>query len=428
MATALESTLEKIRHHRLPDLDLGPKAVHPAYDGLSILNVPSSLCRWLGAPELPHPAINHAEFDDLASGARQVVVILVDAVGLNLFERWLQGRAQSLQPLVSSGLLGALTSVVPSTTSAALTTLWTGRSPAEHGILGYELFLREYGLVANMITHAPASFEGEAESLAHAGFDPNTFLPVSTIGPHLSEAGIEPHAFLHVRIAGSGLSRMHFPKVHQHSFADLPDLWVQLRQLMETASDARRLIWGYFGNVDYLAHRHGPGDKRVEAEFARFADSMMADFINPLSASARRDSVLIVMADHGQVTTRKDPHFELRNHPDLLRRLHMSPSGENRLAYLYPRPGQMEAVEEYIARAWPRMFRTMASGHALEAGLFGPGRPAKAARSRIGDRLALSQGEGYLWWAAKDNPLIGRHGSITADEMLVPFLMVRLDA
>ena len=143
MATTLESTLKRIRDHRLPDLDLGPKAVHPAYDGLSILNVPSSLCRWLGAPDLPHPAINHTEFDDLASGARQVVVLLVDAVGLNLFERWLEGRAQSLHPLVSSGLLGALTSVVPSTTSAALTTLWTGRSPAEHGILGYELFLRE---------------------------------------------------------------------------------------------------------------------------------------------------------------------------------------------------------------------------------------------------------------------------------------------
>ena len=428
MATALESTLRRIEQNRLPDLDLGPEAIHPAYHGLSILNVPASIGNWLGAPGLPHPPIDHAEFDDLASGARQVVVILVDAVGLNLFERWLDGRAKSLQPLVNRGALAALTSVVPSTTSAALTTLWTGRSPAEHGILGYELFLREYGLVANMITHAPASFDDEVDSLVHAGFDPKSFLPVPTIGPHLSKAGVESHAFLHSNIAGSGLSKMHYPDVNQHSFDDLSELWISLRQLLNTASEKRRLIWSYFANVDNLAHRYGPNDVRVETEFAQFADSLMADFVDALSHEAQKDTVLILMADHGQVATRKDPHFELRNHPDLVRRLHMLPSGENRLSYLYPKPGQADAVEEYIARTWPRMFRMLVSDHALAAGLFGPGQPAKAARSRIGDRLALSQGEGYLWWAVKENPLLGRHGSVTSEEMLVPFLMVRLDA
>ncbi len=106
----------------------------------------------------------------------------------------------------------------------------------------------------------------------------------------------------------------------------------------------------------------------------------------------------------------------------------MLPSGENRLAYLYPKPGQMDAVEEYITRTWPRMFRVMPSSHDLEAGRFGPGHPAKSARSRIGDRLAIGQRDGYLWWAAKENPLLGRHGSVTPDEMLVPILVIRLDA
>ena len=428
MATALESTLKRILQHRLPDLDLGPDAVHPAYDGLSILNVPASIANWLGAPGLPHSPIDHSEFDDLASGSTQIVVALMDAVGLNMFERWVDGRAKSLRPLVSAGMLGALTSVVPSTTSAALTTLWTGHSPAEHGVLGYELFLREYGLVANMITHAPASYAGQIGSLSHAGFDPDTFLPVPTIGPHLSASGIETHAFLHHSIAGSGLSRMHYPAVALHSFANLPDLWISVRQLLEVQSERRRLIWTYFGDVDNLAHRHGPNDERVEAVFGQFADSLIANLVDPLTPEARKNTLLVLMADHGQVTTRKDPHFELRNHPDLVRRLHMLPTGENRLPYLYPRPGQTDAVEEYMQRTWPRMFKMMSSEHALHSGLFGPGEPAKAARSRIGDRLALGQGEGYLWWADKDNPLLGRHGSVMPEEMLVPFLVVRLDA
>lgn len=425
MTAILDSAHSRIREYRLPDLDLGPDAIHPSYEGFSILNVPSSISSWLGAPALPHPPIDLMEFDELAKGTKQIVVILMDAVGLNMFEGWVDGPAKSLQPLVERGIFGALTSVVPSTTSAALTTLWTGHSPAEHGILGYELFLKEYGLVANMITHAPASYEGEVGSLLNAGFDPETLLPVRTIGPHLSAAGIDSHAFLHQKIAGSGLSRMHYPEVEQHAFADLADLWNRLQELLEGPTENKRYVWAYHGEIDNLAHLHGPDDKRVELAFVAFADSLMSDLIERLTV---KDTVLILMADHGQVTTRKDPHYELRNHPDLVRRLHLLPTGENRLPYFYPKPGQTEAVEEYIARTWPRMFRTMGSSHALESGLFGPGQPAKATRSRIGDRLALSQGEGYLWWANKDNPLLGRHGSVTAEEMLVPFLMVRLDA
>lgn len=427
MTASLSSSLTRIREQRLSNLELGPQAVHPAYHGLSILNVPASVANWLGAPGLPHPPVDLSELDELAGGARQVVVVLVDAVGLDAFERWIEGRAGSLKPLVERGTLCALTSVVPSTTTAALTTLWTGRSPAEHGVVGYELFLREFGMVVNMINHAPASFDGEVGSLSRAGFDPNSFLPMPTLGSHLSASDVEAHAYLYYRIAGSGLSQMHYSDVELHSWTGLADLWISIRQLLESDPKNPRLIWAYYGGVDNISHLHGPQSERAEAEFAGFADSMMSNLIYRLTPEARRDTVLVLMSDHGQIGTRKDPHFELRNHPDLIRRLHLQPTGENRLAYIYPKPGQTEAVQEYIERTWPRSFKTLPSSHALQAGLFGPGEPAAVTPSRIGDSLAISQGEAYFWWAAKENPLLGRHGGLTADEMLVPFLVVRLD-
>jgi hypothetical protein len=104
----------------------------------------------------------------------------------------------------------------------------------------------------------------------------------------------------------------------------------------------------------------------------------------------------------------------------------MQPTGENRLAYLYIRPGQVEAVAEYFARTWPGGFRLLASDYALEAGLFGPGDAAPATRDRLGDRIAVAQGNAFLWWAPKENVLVGRHGGLSPDEMLVPFLAARL--
>jgi hypothetical protein len=426
MADLTDALLTKIQNHRIDGLELGSDSIHPAYDGLSILNFPSSLCRWFGADSLPHPPLDIPALNDLADGAEQIVVTLVDAVALHRFQRWVNGGSGGLQPLISGGILAALTSIVPSTTCAALTTLWTGRSPAEHGVLGYEIFLREFGLVANMITHEPAAFRGHGGLLYKAGLDPKKFLPVPTIGPRLREADVDVHAFLHYTISGSGLSQMHYPDVSVHTFGGVPDLWVGVRHLAEQPLEKSRLIWTYYGGVDSTSHRYGPDSDQAEAEFNAFIHVLLEEFIGGLTVETRRRTVFILLADHGQLHTRKDPHYELRNHPELIKRLHILPTGENRLAYLYPRPGQVDDVEEYIKRTWPGSFTCAPSSYLLEKGLYGPGKPTGTAPSRLGDRSLISHNDSYLWWSEKDNPLLGRHGGLSAEEMLVPFLAIRL--
>jgi hypothetical protein len=408
-------------------LELGPEAVYPAYDGLSILNLPASLCRWLGAPDLPHPPLDLPELDDLLHGIKQIVVILVDAVSFDRLRKWTDGISPTLNPERDACFLGMLTSVVPSTTSSALTTLWTGRSPAEHGILGYELFLKEYGLVANMITHAPMSFEGSLGSLYRAGFQPESALPVPTLGPNLASSGVDAHAFLHYSISRSGLSRMHYAEVEVHTFGAVPDLWISVCELTETRIGRPRLIWVYYGGVDGLSHRHGPDSEQAQAVFVDFVQAMLENFIGRFSPEAENETLLLLLTDHGQIQTPKNPDFDLHHHPGLINALHILPTGENRLAYLYPKPGGVKEIVEHFDATWPDQFVLIPSEGALSSGLFGPGSPAIETRSRIGDLIAIGQGDAYLWWAAKENPLLGRHGAFSPEEMLVPLMAVRLD-
>jgi hypothetical protein len=417
--------IDLILAHRLEGLDLGDENIHPHYSGHSILNLPTSLSKWLGAEPLPHPGIDMPELEAMASGVDQVIVTLIDAVSLSRFQAWMADMLPVHASAPGEAILTTLTSVVPSTTCAALTSLWTGRSPAEHGILGYEIFLREFGLVANMITHEPAAFHGEAGSLYRAGLDPLTFLPVPTMGPHLAAHGVETHAHLHYSLSGSGLSRMHYPDVNVRPYAGVSDLWISVRQLAEAPLSSKRYLWVYYGGVDGLSHRYGPDSPQAKADFEAFVRGLFMHFLEPLDPQVGKRTLFVMLADHGQVTTRKDPHYELGSHPGLARRLHMSPTGENRLAYLYPRPGQTEAVDEYVQRTWPAGFLPLSSGFALDSGLFGPGEPAATARDRLGDIILVSQGEAYLWWAAKENPLIGRHGGLSRDEMLVPLFAYR---
>jgi hypothetical protein len=421
-----EKYLPNLRKHKLENLDLGMDALHPAYENQSLLNVPSTLCDWFSVPRLPHPALGLQALNDLAVGCQQIILVLIDAVSHTRLQEWIKRTDLEFQATLQDAHLIPLTSIVPSTTSTVLTTLWTGRSPSEHGILGYELFLREYGLIANMITHSPASFEGRSGLLYQAGFQPERALPVPTLGAHLSEAGVESFALLSSNILNSGLSRMHYPSVDSYGFRTQTDLWIQARHLAEMKLSKPRLIWIYYGSVDTYSHLYGPDSEQAEVEFTTLLNTMFRIFLSRYQSDTRRKTLLMILSDHGQLYTPKNPNFELSNHPTLINRLHMLPTGENRLAYLYPRPGQTEAVQEYITRIWPGMFQVLSSSYALENGLFGPGEPTNEARSRIGDHLVVSQEDAYLWWSSKPNPLLGRHGGLSEEEMVVPLLAVRL--
>ena len=426
MTDLADSLLPRLLNFRpFGELDLGPQGVAPHYPGLSLLNLPASLCQWLQALPLPHPPLAIPELEEFGPGAKQIVLALVDGLSFDRFVKLLDGPGRFLRPWVDRGLLAPVTSVVPATTSTALTTLWTGRSPAEHGILGYEILLQEYGLVANMVTLSPASFE-QAGHLEKAGFSPEQALPVPTLGTHLATDGIEVHAFLPAGLRQNGLSRMHYSDVAAHGFGSVSDLWLAVRDLIRQPPPLRRLVWVYYGELDTLSHRYGPDSDQVQAEACGFLRSLNDHFVAQVSGETTRDVLVILTSDHGQIATPPNPHYDLERHPSFTRRLHLLPTGENRLAYLHSRPGQTQAVIECVERTWPGAFRLMSSGHALRAGLFGPGKPDGDALSRLGDAILSAQGQAYLWWARKPNTLLGRHGGLSRDEVLVPLLAFRL--
>jgi hypothetical protein len=441
MPDRTEEFLPSLLDHRIPGLPAGEGFVYPCYDGRSLLNVPDSLCHLLEAPGLRAGALapELLEASGLEPGRdRRVVLVLLDALSLNRLRRWIAGGSAPVwKRLVDAGQLVPLTSITPSTTSAAMCTLWTGRSPAEHGIAGYELWMKEYGVVVNTILHTPSSFRGDVGGLERAGFSAESYLPFPTLGTHLARHGIASTALVPLGILNSGLSRMVMHGVRQMGYSTLSDLWVNARRLVEdpfstgfelaaqgNPPEGKAYIYIYWSALDTFSHRYGPDDERTLAEFEAFSLAFERLFLEKLSPQARRETLLIFTADHGAAVTEPDPYYDLREHPNLLRRLHLLPTGEQRLTYLYIRPGQTEAVREYIERTWRNQFTLFDPLYALEAGLFGPGKPHPALPDRLGDLIAAAKGRAYCWWSSGENRLFGRHGGLSADEMLIPFLTV----
>jgi hypothetical protein len=433
LASEYEQT---IRDFQLPELGAlqDEEFILPQYGGYSIANLARTTIALLGMEQEEtlaqiglEPALPGNAWEHLAGGVRTVIVVVLDAVGYLGFRRLLEREETGFGQLVENGTFVPLTSVFPSTTMAAMSSIWTGRTPADHGFLGRRLFLADYGFLADMIRLMPA-IGGRPGSLMERGWVPEAFIPVPHLAQLLSNAGCRTAAHLYGPHAGGGLSRLFLRGVeHIEGFINYSDMWISVRDTVTQRTKAPLLASAYWAGTDDVAHTYGPEDERLEAAVRQIGQSFEQDFLAPLPAAAREGTVVIITADHGQVETPPERAVHLKQHPKLKEMLLWPPSAEPRASYLHVRRGCVEIARNYIASHLTDRFLVLDMEQAIAAGLFGPGEMPGESRNRLGDLLLLARDDSRLipeGASARDR---GEHGGLQPAEMLVPLLMARLD-
>ena len=171
-----------------PEVDLQSQInsgnfVYPRYGGKSILNIMPSAARLFDLKEdFQHPELQADLLTSLRDGPQNIILVLLDALAYHRLENWLaEENNLGWNQLRGKGIMTPLTSICPSTTCAAITSYWTDSAAIEHGVMGYEMWLKEFGITANMIEHKPITYRSRGGGLSLAGFDPDSFLPVDSI-------------------------------------------------------------------------------------------------------------------------------------------------------------------------------------------------------------------------------------------------------
>ncbi len=415
---------EELVMKHLKSMEGVPDSILPSYDGFGIANIIPSVSAWLGGKSLPAAPLDESISNHFAKNYKQVLVILVDALGYKQLRRWIaDGHLPFWQTQIEAGHLFPLTSICPSTTASALTSIWTGSTPSQHGVIGYEMWLWQLGMSINNIFHMPAFFEGDMGGLSRGGFNPQTFLGIDPIGTHFKKWGIDTHAVMPSHIIGSGLSRMHLNDATFHGYSSESDMWMKVRQLLINPNPRRQFVYAYWSVVDTLSHRYGTYAEVGLDSFTNFSNSFERLLIEKVNKRKPGDTLVLLTADHGSVTTPVDENYNLVNHPELRKMLVIPPTCEARLPFLYTKNGQDETVRDYFEKTWPGKFKLINREQALQMELFGKGAPNPDLDNRIGDLVAVvTDSEAYLWWPNKLNHMAGRHGGLHEDEMLVPLL------
>jgi len=388
-------------------------SVMPEYGSNSIVDFSAALLKHYGA--MP-PGISmdlSAKGIDL-EGVDKIVVFLIDAMG---YENILPLTRKRNSPLTEETSLSRMSSVFPSTTTAALTSFYTATVPAVHGMLGYYLFLKEFGCISNMIELTPI-FQ-ERDSLTRMGMDPLKFLPVPTIFEILHDNGIRGYHITSKSFINTGLTRMHTKGGIAKGVHGIGDMLEEVKNLLHSGAK-KSLTVVYWGLVDTFGHKYGPGSMAYIDEIR-----WLLEAISSLFSRLRSSRIaFFVTADHGQIATPWEKEVWINKHDDMYGLLYTLPAGEHRALYLYTK--QEERLRDMLSEHYSDKAMIMSREEAIEAFLFG-GVPEESLLSRIGELILIpKQDEAFCFrYSGQEHSMKGRHGGLTNEEMNIPLIFMR---
>ena len=357
----------------------------PAYGGRCITGVAPGLLAGV-ATEL---------IDDAVAAARTVVLFVVDGLGWHQLH-----RHRSLAPSLAaaSDATSPVTTVAPSTTATALTSLATGAAPGEHGLVGYRV-PTSLGLLNALRWRA-------------GGRDVRVELPPDELQPVEPFCGQPVAVVTRSEFRDSGFSAAHLRGGSMRGWRDVAAIVECVRGAVD---EGFQLVFAYYDTLDKVAHEFGLSD-RYRSTLATVERLAVA-----LRSAVSDEIPLIVTADHGVVEVSEPP---IMIDPEVTE-LTDGWSGEARMLWLHACTG---AASELVASCerYADIAEIAPVEQVLDERWLGS-HVTEPARRRLGDVALVPRGLQAFTMPNEDrprHPLIGRHGGLTSEEMLVPFALM----
>lgn len=407
--------------------------VYPFYEKYCFSNIPSTILNFFGIKTqrttLPSELTSHIDVE----GVDKVVLLIVDGFGFN---QWLQYYRQHdfLAKLTQRGVVSPLTTVFPSTTANAITTINSGLTPQEHGLPEWYVYFREIDMIINTM-HFRSLGSKRQDELLDKGVNPKILYDGNTIYEMLKKEDVKSFAFIDEAFAYSAYSKLVFKGSTIKPAIDTSDLIVALRKHLEKQKGPA-YYYVYLGSLDSIAHEYGPHTKQYKAELSNINSLLETELVEKINKTTAEESLLIVTSDHGQLNVNPKETIYLNGYKKLVQNLQKSPygnvilpSGSPRDVFLHVKPEKIQEVRDFLSQKFGEKTKIMETKEAIQRGLFGTGQPNDEFLKRIGNLLILPHKNHTIWYnhpKGRKFNLLGHHGGLNKDEMLVPFAITKL--
>jgi predicted AlkP superfamily pyrophosphatase or phosphodiesterase len=388
--------------------------LHPAGGDCGIVDFANELQRMAGAyasdsPAEPSSVLGHIE------NPKHLIFLLVDGLGMNFIEK------MDSDAFIPKHLAGEMRSVFPSTTPTVLTSLATGKWPADHAIMGWHTMLPEIQGVSTIIRFQRCPDETQLSKL---GVTPAQAYPIPSRMP--SPKGERQVMYLMPeKIAGTVYSQYWSAGTVSRGYKSLTGA---VNLVNKTVSKARvpTYTYLYMPQVDSAAHQFG-----TTHEDTLSALDQVDKAVERLAASLPSDARLIITADHGHLNDDPDHQHSLEANDELLSLCTGPPSGDIRLMYVNVNEGNIQAFKDLVHARYDDKFLVISTDEADKMKLFGPAPFSHKARRRIGNLMVISTGAAVLDFGAAigekphgKGPIRSDHSGLSPDEIRIPVVII----
>lgn len=338
---------------------------------------------------------------------KNVIFLILDGLGEQIL------NSISPEGYLNKNKIDCVTSVYPSTTTAALTTYYSGRPPYETGWIAWSQYFKEYGRALDMFSHNE-SYMGEP--LKKPLIDVyKTVVNYETIFNRIEKASPNVKAY---EIEPEYAERRAVRSIKANN---IDELIMNIKDLC-TIPD-RKFIFAYSDNPDGLLHKYGTTSEEVKT-FVKETENKIAQMVQEFDA----DTILIVSADHGHKDIEKS--YTLIDYPEIQECLIMPASLESRILTFWVKEEMKEVFAQRFNKVFKDEFWLMTKDEFLNKYNFlGYGDKHYKIDDFIGNYVALSVSGSMIrleTFLAEGKPVKkSTHCGLTIDEMEVPVIVVK---
>lgn len=337
---------------------------------------------------------------------KNVVFIILDGMGEHILEK------VSPTGYFRKKEIDCITSVYPSTTTAALTAYYSGKPPYETGWIAWSQYFKEYGRDIDMLSHRESYTSRDLKNARINVFD--TTVKYKSVFEQIEEALPNIKAY---EITPSYSDKRAKRSIRADS---IDEIIMNIETLCKNPDE--KFILAYCDNPDGLLHKFGTDSEEVK-EFIENIERKIEDMCKNLT----EDTVVIISADHGHKDINKA--YSILDYPEIQKCLISLPSLESRVVTFWVKEDMKEEFVKNFNKNFENDFWLMTKEEFLEKNMLGFGKKHPKIDDFIGNYIALSISdsiiklENYLTEGKKLKK--STHCGLTKEEMEVPVIIIK---
>ena len=340
---------------------------------------------------------------ELAKNYKNVVFIILDGMGEHILKNispngyFMQNRAD------------IITSTCPSTTTAAITTYYSGKPPIETGWIAMSQYFKEYGRALEMLRKID-SYTGE--KIKNPRIDVFDLVKYETIYEQIEKASPDVKAYEINPVYCDARSKRNINADNIENACDA------VKAICSNKD--RNFILVYSDKPDTLLHKYGCNSEEVK-QFVLEAENKIQEMRKDLE-----DTLVIVSADHGHKDIEKA--YNVLDIEEIQDCIIMPASLESRAVTFWVKEDKKEKFENYFKENLSEEFILYTKEEFLNKNLLGFGTKHPKIDDFIGNYIAISIGSSILKLGSniceEKKTKMSTHCGFTPEEMEVPLIIL----